>query len=110
MPDLPPDVNIRALLERAAADPVFYMKLLNNREAALKGVPLTAAETSLLLAATRTQIEKMVGQARHRNWYESPVTRRGAPNAAATGALTQGGGGFATITAPGHPPQTRGEQ
>jgi hypothetical protein len=110
MPDLPSDVNTRAVLQKAAADPGFFMLLISNREAALKGFPLTVAERNLLLAATATQIEKMVEQARHQNWYESPVTRRVAAIAAATGALTLGGLVLVTPVSRGIRPERRSHQ
>jgi len=66
--DAPSDFNIRVILQRAAADPVFHAQLLNNREEALKGFPLSAAEKRMLLAAAPTQLGKMIEQAREQKW------------------------------------------
>jgi hypothetical protein len=109
MPEAP-DRNIRAVLQRAASDPAFHMLLLNNREAALKDFPLSDAERNMLMSATATQIRKMVEQARQRKWYETPVSRRTAAIAAATGALTVGGLVLAAPTVRGIRPERRAGQ
>ena len=55
MPAAPSDQNIRAVLQRGAADPAFHMLLTNNREAALKDFPLSDSERNMLMSATATK-------------------------------------------------------
>ncbi|HEY3321966.1 MAG TPA: hypothetical protein VGP72_15980 [Planctomycetota bacterium] len=55
-----PDDNIKAVLKRAAADPSFMQALVDNREAALRDVPLEPHEKQMLLAVPEEQLRKMI--------------------------------------------------
>jgi hypothetical protein len=59
-----PDRNVRDVLVRAATDPAFLSRLLEDRESALKDFPLSDAERTMLMSASPEQIRKMVEQAR----------------------------------------------
>ena len=63
-----PDERIAAVLARAAKDRAFFDALMANRASALAACDLTEAERALLMAPTRTQLSKMIEQARKKPW------------------------------------------
>ena len=88
MPNLPSDLNVRAVLQKAAAEPAFLVLLINNREAALRGFPLSDAERNMLMSATATQIEKMVEQGRRKSSLPSAASMGCLGAAALVGGAT----------------------
>jgi len=58
-----PDDNIKAVLKRAADDLAFMQALMDDREAALKDVPLEPRERKMLLSVPNEQLRRMVERA-----------------------------------------------
>jgi hypothetical protein len=83
-----PDDNIKAVLKHAADDGLFLQALMDDREAALRDVPLDPHERQMLLAVPEGQLRRMVAEAGQRPWHEvSPLVKLGCATAVVATAL-----------------------
>ena len=81
------DDNIKAVLVKAANDPLFFRRLLKNRETALKEFPLAEHERAMLLAIAPEQLKKMVDEAGRRPWFSSSTVIKVAAGGAVVAAI-----------------------
>jgi hypothetical protein len=85
------DRNIQAVLRRAAEEPAFFVRLVNDRDAALAEFDLSAKERAVLASADARQLEKMVAGIRRRGRAKGlAVAGLAAAAAVGVGALIFG--------------------